>query len=319
MNETCERIQESMDQLNGPGAAAEEMRTMLDHIESCAACAGHWDLLGRLRDGLGAPDVDDRALGSMRQRVLREIRVAGAAKPSFGDRLRALFATPAFAYGVAALLLVAGLVGGRMSVTSVPAKPASAAVEAGGDNLVRDIRLAANRTTRLDELENSPYVYSNVRVDDAGGGQVRLAFDVSRHVDTVMPKTDPLVAAVLVQSLLDESPVGTRLRAVDYSGSLIDPKVKSALIRAMLGDSNLGVRLRAQSRLVEIGGDAEVQNALLSVLEKEESVQMRLVAIDCLTRHQIDPARIENAVAPEGRARQVDAVYVRAMNYVGSK
>jgi hypothetical protein len=81
----------------------------------------------------------------------------------------------------------------------------------------------------------------------------------------------------------------------------------------MLYDANLGVRLMAQSKLIEQNSDPKVTDALLRVLQNEESVQMKLVAIDYLTRHKVEPGLIRRAIAPSGRR---DAVYIQAMNYL---
>lgn len=81
----------------------------------------------------------------------------------------------------------------------------------------------------------------------------------------------------------------------------------------MLTDANLGVRLKAQSRLIEQDDDPQVKEALLRVLQNEESVQMKLVAIDHLASRRVDPSRIQRAIAPVGKQ---DAAYLKAMNYV---
>jgi hypothetical protein len=96
----------------------------------------------------------------------------------------------------------------------------------------------------------------------------------------------------------------------------MEPKVREALIRTMMNDENLGVRLRAQDRLVSIEGDPEVEQALLEVLRTEESVQMRLVAIDYLTAGKVRPELMRDAVLGDEDDPRVDAVYVRAMQYL---
>jgi hypothetical protein len=103
------------------------------------------------------------------------------------------------------------------------------------------------------------------------------------------------------------------LKAIEKAENVLDPKIRGALVKAMLQDPNLGVRLQAQEKLAQRPGDAEIEAAQLAVLENEESVRMRLVAIDYLTRSRVDPDRLEKAVeagAPDGRVKASE--YIRS-------
>ena len=71
----------------------------------------------------------------------------------------------------------------------------------------------------------------------------------------------------------------------------------------------------AQSKLTEISGDSEVNDAFLTVLEREPSVRMRLVAIDYLTNSSIQPARLEQAITA-GKPEGSNAVLVKASQYL---
>jgi hypothetical protein len=218
--------------------------------------------------------------------------------------------------GLAFLMLSAGFIIGTKSRTmSWPDTAAPAIAAVSDDPLVDEIQLAAARHTRFADVVNAPYTYSDVKVTEQPDGMVGLSFDVSRHVEVVVSKDDPMVGEVLVQSLLGEASVGTKLKAISSSNAM-DGKVREALVRTMLHDRNLGVRLRAQERLVALRGDAEVERALLEVLSAEESVQMRLVAIDYLTEEKVQPDLVRQAVGTGEEDARVDAVYVRAMQYV---
>jgi hypothetical protein len=128
-------------------------------------------------------------------------------------------------------------------------------------------------------------------------------------------KDDPLLTEVLVQSLIEPSGVDTRLMAISITQNVLDPKIKKSLILAMLNDETLAVRMTAQSKLTEISGDSEVNDAFLTVLEWEPSVRMRLVAIDYLTNSSIQPARLEQAITA-GKLEGSNAVLVKASQYL---
>ncbi|HEY0789396.1 MAG TPA: hypothetical protein VGE86_12185, partial [Thermoanaerobaculia bacterium] len=224
-------------------------------------------------------------------------------------------AAVALAVAGAALFAAGGWIAARAGVGPAPTRLAAA----GNPDIVlaRQMQREARRNTGLEDVENSTFRYANVRVEEAGEERVRLSFDVSRHLELTVPKTDPLVTEVLVQSMLDTGSVGAKLEAIDRADNVLDPRVRGALVKAMLTDPNLGVRLEAQKKLAQRPGDPEIADALLAVLENEESVQMRLVAIEYLTRSRVDPQRLEKAVEagePAGRG----AVRVKARDYIMS-
>lgn len=312
-NTICTAIQKSMDELMASGADDARMDEVLDHVESCRECAAHFDLLGRLRAEGTVSEPEDAQFLAMRRSVLREIRKGEPATASFMDRLRSLFAQPAFAAGLAVMMLVGGFVVGHRSTSGEPETDRVA--EFSEDALVGQIQLAAVRNASFEDAMNAPYTFANVRVSEQPDGRIGLAFDVSRHVGVVVEKSDPLVNEVLVQSMLGEASVGAKLKAISTS-DVMDAKVKEALIRTMLADENLGVRLRAQERLAGLGADREVEQAFLDVLRGEDSVQMRLVAVDYLTTGRVEPELVREAVMGDANDRRIDAVYVRAMEYV---
>ncbi|MCM2317415.1 MAG: zf-HC2 domain-containing protein [Thermoanaerobaculia bacterium] len=316
MNKDCIEIQKAMDELFDESLSDARADELLAHIDGCPECARQWELLGRLRAGAAAEPSDAEML-AMRRGVIRRIRASEGSGAGWLERLRAALMVPAFGVAIAAFFVVGAFVAGRATRQQVPVRELP--VASGGDAIVDEIQLVASRNRQLSDVENSPFSYDNVEVEDAGGGKLALRFDVSRHVDVVLPKTDPLVADVLAQSLLEKSSVGMKLRAISYSEPVMSPKVREALAKAMLEDENLGVRMKAQEMLVQTSGEAAIEAALLGVLEKEESVQMRLVAIDYLTRGNVAPDRLRDAVTPRDSGTEVDAVYVRAMDYVNSK
>jgi hypothetical protein len=136
-------------------------------------------------------------------------------------------------------------------------------------------------------------------------------------MEMALPREHPLVTEVLVQSMLSPSSVGAKLEAINFAPSAIDPMVRGALIKSMNSDGELAVRLQAQARLAEQKNDPEIVAAMLSLLEREASVQMRLLAIDYLAASRVEPQRVQRAVGAgpeEGR----DAIAVRAAERIQS-
>jgi hypothetical protein len=175
------------------------------------------------------------------------------------------------------------------------------------------LEFAAVRNRRIEQSANSPYTFSDLRVREVDQGRVALSFDVATHLELVREKSDPLVSEILVQSLVNPSPVGTRLEAIALARS-IEPKVRDALIVAMLEDESFAVRLGALEKLVAKPLSPEVEGALLQVLESEETVQMRLLAIDYLAQERVAPELVESAILL-GQPEPGSAVFARAQDY----
>ena len=307
----CRSSQNDIDRLFAGEIEEDARLALMEHVSACSECGGHYALVEEIAAQAAAEPDDDDFL-AMRRGVLRSIREERTA--SWWRRLP-LAAAVSVAVAGAALLLALGWVGGRSG-----AGPLDAARPASGNPdivLAKQMQREARANAALEDVENSPFRYANVRMEELEDGRVRIGFDVSRHLELTLQKTDPLVTEVLVQSMLDAGSVGTKLKAIDQAENVLDPKIRGALVKTMLGDPNLGVRLQAQQRLVERSGDREIADALVAVLENEESVQMRLIAIDYLTRSRIDPDRLQKAVEagePAGRG----AVRVKAREYIAT-
>lgn len=304
----CEEFQASMDRFFDRDAAPQP--ELLGHLDHCEDCARTFAFMGRLRGAELFSEPSDADFLALRRGVIREIRRIEAQGPGFLASLLTFFRRPTVLMGCTALAVGFAFLAGRSTgKQSLPVKPRPFAEDA----LVTEIKLAALQNQGIQDFDKARYTYENVRVDELGGDRVGLSFDISRHVTLSLQKQDPLVADVLSQTLVGTSPVGTKLQAIEAADGHLDPKVRDGLIQVMLTDTNLGVRLKAQEKLIEQTGDTQVQEALLSVLQTAESVQMRLLAIDYLTRQRISPDRLRQALAP---AERRDAVTLKAMNYL---
>ncbi len=279
------------------------------HAGRCPVCSELHDIHLRLSgiDLLATAEPTDTEMLELRRSVLRKLRGQASTGWSFGN-LGSLFTRPAFAAGLAAVLLVAGFVVGMGGPRGMFSQPAPR------ESLTQGIELAASQNRQLVQTENSPYVYSNVQVHELDDEMIALSFDVSTHLDLIRPKDDPVVTEILVQSLVNPSPLDTRLEAISLAPAL-EPKVRDALIATLLDDENLAVRLKALEKLATNPSDPEIQAALLDVLKREESVQLRLLAIDNLTEGRVAPDALTAALAA-GSPEPGTAIATRAKTYL---
>ncbi|HUP65389.1 MAG TPA: hypothetical protein VM557_08925 [Thermoanaerobaculia bacterium] len=305
----CRKAQNEIDQLIAGEIDEASLENLDRHCERCEECRDHRALVEEIAADR-SPEPDELSLAAVRRGVMQSVRrEAGSGRAWYRYRHAAAIGLVTAGAALFALGWLAGQSAGARTGTG------------GAGGLDPDFEFAsymqsvARESAGNDHVRQSGFRYANVRIEEGEGDEVRLAFDVSRHLELTLPKQNPLVTEVLVQSLLDSGSVGTKLKAIDHAVDLLDPRVRGALVKAMLDDPNLGVRLQAQARLIEQPGDSATADAMLSVLEKESSVQMRLIAIDYLTRSRVDPERLRQAVEsgdPEGRG----AVRVKASDYI---
>ena len=310
----CREFETLMDRVQTDESSDEERERLLDHLESCAACNDAFEALGRLRNDDLYPEPAVQDFLAARRNVIRKIRNRKERKPWIGFSLLAFIWRPASAVICALAIMVFGFFLGDKAMHQDTRSGESRSAD-GPDGLMQNIKYVAEGHTVYDDIVNSPFTYTNVRVSKESAGMVNLSFDVSRHLNLTLRRDDPLLTEVLVQSLIEPSGVDTRLAAISIAGAVPDPKIKKSLIFAMRYDENLAVRMTAQSKLVERRADSEVAESLLTVLEQEPSVRMRLVAIDYLTSSNVQPERLERAVRA-GRPENREAVLVKASQYL---
>jgi hypothetical protein len=85
-------------------------------------------------------------------------------------------------------------------------------------------------------------------------------------------------------SLLQQQSATERLRGVDYTGRLptMEPTVVSALIQAVSHDANVNVRLAAIDALTKVAGRPAVVDSLKQALPEQESPLVQAALIDYL-------------------------------------
>ncbi len=273
-----------------------ERDRLLEHTEECPGCREFVDLHHRLMEPDENGDLPtDAEFARMRESVLATVRQERTSTPparvAWSDRRSAwsdlfgLFAMrPALAGGFAAALLVM-LVGG-IAVGRGLGFGGMTLDGGSADAFARQIGNAASERRGIDDIAESPYLYSNVRFDEQSDGKMALSFDVTRHLQIQRDAGDPLVREVMAQSLLNPEPLATRLEAVAFAGRAPDPLLEQVLIHAMLNDPDLAVRLKALKILSTYPPDEQLAAAFIMVLSGEEAVRMRMLALDYLAASQ---------------------------------
>ena len=243
-------------------------------------------LEGRLRErAAGAAIFNGEELADLRGRVLRELSAETRPRP---HRVRSLTTRLAATLAIGLALAVAFEAGRR--------RPA---VDSGLDpeRLVRFLDGRARQHRELAESVAEGYLLTNVRLREIDGETVSAAFDLTTHLEIERSRHDPLIAELVVQSLVGPSSLRTRLQAVALAREAGQPKVRDALGYAALDDPEPAVRSRALATLAELDSDgAEVVGILLAVLEREASTGMRLLALEHLLERGQDRRRLERAV-----------------------
>ncbi len=181
--------------------------------------------------------------------------------------------------------------------------------------IVRQINSIAQNNINFIDTKNSAYQFSNVAMEEMDDKKISLSFDVSTHLDVVRKKNDPLVKEILAQTLVNPEQVGTRLKAISYSESILDDKIKEALIFSMKSAPLLAVRLKAMSSLIKYENDSEIQDAFVNILLEEKSIKMNLMAIDYLTESNFDPDTLRSLISEIDPSKST-AVFIRAKKYI---
>jgi len=282
----CTRLFNQIADLRLQNLDDENQTELFAHLATCRDCRDlmqfHEDLTSA---GGEFGEVDSDALAGVRRRVLDEIQstgvtVAAVARPAAFwtvGRPRLLAAA------AAVVVVIGGFAAGRM---------VSGVNPTGGDFLVATLENGAQDHRRLRDVEDSPNIISNVAVRSVGEGHLAMSFDVARHIEIERPVNDPLVNEVLVHAILDQTSMGSRLKAVSMAARAENGKVEEALVFSMLDDPDLPVRMRALEILADRPINDSVEQGLMKVLRHDESMQMRLLAIEVLASGDASGQRV---------------------------
>lgn len=332
MNEidtSCKRFEQRMAELISGDPSQNGFVELCVHVRGCDDCGEVLEVHSRLQD-LSAPS--DGALEEPSAEEWAGVRDAVLAQ--LGAEATDVAATTAPRASRRAVHDVDGPVGGRPG-TSGPrfgravewlAAAALAGVllgagwwlgRAAGDSAAPSgsTPTVASQETFAVDANLDGYEIDNVRVRDVDGDLVSVSFDMATHVETLRPRTDPLVREAVVRSLWGDADLGGRIAAIEQTDDLpLSETVRDALLHAMLEDPDVAVRMSAQQRLADTELDERVESALLQVLRDEQSVQMRLLAVDMLAARRVDPGELVRAVEA-GQPEPGNALKLLAANY----
>ncbi len=284
-----------------------ESEALRKHAHVCDDCRRileiHEELAG---DGSRVPEPTEADFRIMRMNVLARLG-RGVGRPwwrRFSEDTRAyLRAQPAVAALVLLLMLGGAALTGRWT-----ARPS----RIDDRMLLRTIHEQAAASAGVSGYWDAPFAYSNVSARPLPRGRLALSFDVCRHVELVAPEASDLAKDVLMHAILEPAPVGTRLKAMGLTGQITDARLKETVIFALHHDPDLAIRLKAFEVLSQYPYDITVQDALLTTLKQDESVQVRFQALDYLAARHVSPETLRRTIG-EGSLESNPAVMQRAL------
>ncbi len=268
----CKQVQKILESYLAGELLPSDREILDQHLPSCVDCQALMNLheeLIRMDDTVVDPAPE--AFQAMRSRVLGQlsrrnkhdsIKHATRSVPSF---------VPALA---AAALLVLGIFLGSW-LTTQPSVD---------DQLLSAITRQASIENRLEDSWDAPLFYSNVAVRNWTDKRVSLGFDVCRSVDLTTGLNSPLASDILTQAILNSDSIGGRMRAMEIAALSTKQRLTQALVLALQHDPDQTMRISALSALARKDNSDQVQMALLGALRDDDSVQVRLLALEYLVR-----------------------------------
>jgi len=310
----CEIYRELIESLLGDEISDKGMAELMAHSAGCSSCRQLILLNVQLSSpGMSPPQPAPEVMARLRSRVFSQLHShgRGTVQQTRADKMRDLFLSPfgwrptALAFGLVMLVLGFTVAWG-VTTASRPS---------GESFLVSQISRQADNNQAFADSEDSPYLFSNVSLRNTHDGRVALGFDMTTHMEMIRGREDPLVKEVLVQSLMAPASIGERLKAIAFTEGLLDRKVKEGLLFAVRFDPSQAVRLKALSILMVHSNNRDIQAACLAILQEDDSIQMRLLAIDYLGQSDGGPALLKNLIQNEDGEESVP-LRVRAASYI---
>jgi hypothetical protein len=268
------------------------------HLPSCLDCQSLMDMHEELMriDGPVA-DPSPEALRAMRSRVLGQISQSnnGGRNSRFNRRV-SLF-VPAFA--AAAVLVLGVFLGSWFS------RPASV-----DDQLLNAITRQASIERSLEDSWDAPLFFSNVAVRDWNDTRVSLGFDVCRSFDLTTGLNSSVASDILTHAILNSDSMGGRMRAMEIAALSSDERLTRALVVSLQQDPDQTMRISALNALARKGDSEQIQLALLGALRDDDSVQVRLLALEHLVGQSQGLETLETIIR-EGSEATNPAVFQR--------
>lgn len=302
----CKKYEGLLKRLIANEIGDEDTKLLLEHVSQCQDCKAIYEMHGQLLSSeIDLPEADTEDYLKVRQSVIRSIRGKKTASDIkwyqyFSDQFLSIFSRPAFTISFSVIALLIGFF----------LYPLLQSSQGKSDfDLAQQLKFTAQQNTDLQQVENSPYIFSDVRFKNEDGDQVAIGFNVSTHLELIRHKDDPLVKEVLTQAVMNQTSLGNRLQAISYSEEIMDSKIKEALIFTMLNDNNLAVRVKAITSLAKYPSDSKIQDAFLKILKNDQQVQLRLMAIDYLTNNLSNEKNLEKIIKDLNQAKDAGIKY----------
>jgi hypothetical protein len=295
---SCKQIHEIFERYLVGELLPSDKNILDQHLPSCLDCQSLMDMHEELMriDGPVA-DPSPEALRAMRSRVLGQISQSnnGGRNSRFNRRV-SLF-VPAFA--AAAVLVLGVFLGSWFS------RPASV-----DDQLLNAITRQASIERSLEDSWDAPLFFSNVAVRDWNDTRVSLGFDVCRSVDLTTGLNSPVASDILTHAILNSDSMGGRMRAMEIAALSSDEHLTRALVVSLQQDPDQTMRISALNALARKGDSEQIQLALLGALRDDDSVQVRLLALEHLVGQSQGLETLETIIR-EGSEATNPAVFQR--------
>jgi hypothetical protein len=272
----CERIREQIPEVLAGRLDAAAREKLIDHLETCSACRAEVAELGVVWRGLEtmaepepSPAMRSRFLETLHayqegfQEAQRKLTYQ-APKPSWWAGL--LPARPAWQMAFAAVLIVAGGLGGRYLLTprSEPANPEIAQLRGQVESLRQLVALSLlQEQSPAARLRGVGYSYQMAQPDQQVQQALLHAVNHDSNVNVRLSAVDalakfagnPEVRRALVDSLpMQDSPL-VQIALIDLLVQLNERAATPALVKLSQDkDVNDAVRQRAVSAIEKLGG-----------------------------------------------------------------
>jgi len=267
---SCKQIHEIFERYLAGELLPSDKAILDQHLPSCVDCQSLMDIheeLMRIDDHVADPSPE--ALRAMRSRVLSQI--SNSNNGDRNSRLNRRF--PAFvpALAAAAVLVLGVFLGSWFS------RPSSV-----DDQLLNAITRQASIERSLEDSWDAPLFFSNVVVRDWNDTRVSLGFDVCRNVDLTTGLNSPVASDILTHAILNSDSIGGRMRAMEIAALSTDERLTRALVVALQQAPDQTTRISALNALARKSDSEQIQLALLGALRDDDSVQVRLLALEHL-------------------------------------
>jgi hypothetical protein len=294
----CKQIHEIFERYLAGELLPSDKEVLDQHLPSCVDCQALMEIHEELIriDGPVA-DPSPEALRAMRSRVLGQISKSNNGVRSTRLNRRASHFVPVFA--AAAMLVLGVFLGSWFS------RPASV-----DDQLLNAITRQASIERSLEDSWDAPLFFSNVAVRDWNDTRVSLGFDVCRSVDLTTGLNSPVASDILTHAILNSDSIGGRMRAMEIAALSTDERLTRALVVSLQQDPDQTMRISALNALARKGDSEPIQLALLGALRDDDSVQVRLLALEHLVGQSQGLETLETVIR-EGSEATNPAVFQR--------